>query len=459
MFANEDTIAAIASPPGAAIRGIVRISGPQTTRILQTICPSCDSIPTRASRIRTPIELGPPLGQVDASILLWPNERCYTGMPSAEIHLPGAAPILNAALERLLDHGARMAEPGEFTMRAFLAGRLDLTEAEAVLGVIDADDKRTLDTALRQLSGGLSGPLNQLRTELLNLLAHLEAGLDFVEEDIEFITQAELSSNIQRICHQIEAITEQMTSREAATGPPQVVLRGDPNAGKSSLINALSGQEIAIVSELAGTTRDCVERTIDCGGLAVRVIDTAGIEATDDAINQQAQRLGDRAHEEADLLLVCVDLTQTSLLPWQQTLRTAGADSGNRAAGRPMLFVGTKRDRCQTLPDWVDDDWVLTSSLTDQGIANLKSRIGDRLQTSDVAESSTISSTAVRCRETLAQATDALANAHQVIRDQLGEELVAAELRFALDAIGRVTGVVYTDDILDRIFSEFCIGK
>jgi len=457
MFATQETIAAIASPPGGAIRGIVRISGPDTTRILQTLCPGDCCFPKTASRIGTSIDLGDPLGNVDASVLLWPNERCYTGMPSAEIHLPGAAPILNAALERLLHHGARMAEPGEFTMRAFLAGRLDLTEAEAVLGVIDADDKRTLDAALRQLSGGLSGPLNQLRTELLNLLAHLEAGLDFVEEDIEFITQAELSSNVQRIADQIQAINDQMTTRSGTTGPPQVVMRGDPNAGKSSLINVLGGEEVAIVSELAGTTRDCVERTLDCDGLTVRLIDTAGIEEVDDAINQQAQALGGQAHREADLLLVCVDLTQPALRPWQLELQSTTTKQPKN--GQHILFVGTKRDRCDELPPWAGDDWVLTSSLTDQGIDPLRTRIGQQLQSADAVESTTVSSTAVRCRETLTQATEALTNALQVIEHQLGEELVAAELRFALDAIGRVTGVVYTDDILDRIFSEFCIGK
>ncbi|QDS89574.1 tRNA modification GTPase MnmE [Rosistilla ulvae] len=454
MFATQETIAAIASPPGGAIRGIVRVSGPDTTRILHALCASDGPFPDRASRIQARLDLGQPLGEVDASILLWPDDRCYTGMPSAEIHLPGAQPILNAALQRLLDHGARMAEPGEFTMRAFLAGRLDLTEAEAVLGVIDADDKRTLDAALRQLSGGLSGPLNQLRTELLNLLAHLEAGLDFVEEDIEFISQHELSTNIQRICQQVEAITDQLTFRSGSTGAPQVVLRGDPNAGKSSLINALASEEIAIVSATAGTTRDCVEQTLDCGGLAVRLIDTAGIEQARDAINQQAQALGEQAHQEADLLLVCIDLNQESLRPWQLAPREPGNHSS-----QPMLFVGTKRDACQRLPDWVDDDWLLTSSLTTFGIDDLRTQIGQRLQSSDAVESSTVSSTAVRCRETLVQASDALSNAQQVIEHQLGEELVAAELRFALDAIGRVTGVVYTDDILDRIFSEFCIGK
>lgn len=454
MFATHETIAAIASPPGAAIRGIVRISGPQTPQILRAIGAASDPLPTRPSRFSARLQLGQPLGEVDASVLLWPDERCYTGMPSAEIHLPGAQPILSAALQGLLKHGARMAAPGEFTMRAFLAGRLDLTEAEAVLGVIDADDKRTLDAALRQLSGGLSGPLNELRTQLLNLLAHLEAGLDFVEEDIEFITQADLLANIARIAQQIHAINDQLSFRGGATGPPQVVLRGDPNAGKSSLINALVGEEIAIVSEQAGTTRDCVEKSLDCGGLAVRLIDTAGIEQPRDAIDQQAQTLGDQAHQEADLVIVCIDLNQTELRDWQQDLLAATTNRGQQ-----FLYVGTKRDRCQQLPHWVGEDWVLTSSLTDEGISALKTRIAGLLQSSQAVESSNVASTAVRCHETLCQATEALDNAQQVIENQLGEELVAAELRFALDAIGRVTGVVYTDDILDRIFSEFCIGK
>ncbi|MEZ6086513.1 MAG: tRNA modification GTPase [Pirellulaceae bacterium] len=479
MFATEDTIVAIASPPGGAIRGIVRISGERTLAILRELCEPSDWPGKVAWRHATTIDLGSPLGKVNASILLWPDDRSYVGMPSAEIHLPGAMPILESAVQRLIDAGARLAQPGEFTMRAFLAGRLDLTQAEAVLGVIDADDKQGLDAALRQLSGGLSQPLTALRTELLNLLAHLEAGLDFVEEDIEFISATDLLAGLRRIEHQIAEIAEQMDYRGAATGPPKVVLRGEPNAGKSSLINRLVDREISIVSHQAGTTRDCVEQAVEIDGIVLQLIDTAGVEPipcvvrkdalalaeanhltsdhatlNDDAISHHAQQLANRAAEEAELLLICVDVSTGALEPWQIEFQNAVPSKL-----RTVRFVATKADLCERLPPWVQDDWIVTSSVRGTGIDDLKAEIVRALQSFDRVESSTVSATAIRCRETLVAAVASLRQAVAIVESNLGEELVAAELRHALDAIGQVTGAVYTDDILDRIFSEFCIGK
>src|SRR5262245_21729604 len=302
-FDLDDTIAAIATAPGGALRGIVRVSGPDCLTVVESLVgwdkqaelasahrgiPSC-----RRGFVRLPRNLG----EAPATIYLWPTDRSYTRQPSAELHLPGSPPVMEAALGAVCNAGARLARPGEFTMRAFLAGRLDLTRAEAVLGVIDASSGRELDTALAQLAGGLALPLAALREQLLDLLAHLEAGLDFAEEDIEFISSAELEKQLAAAAAAIATIAEQMKSRGEAGRLPRIVLMGLPNVGKSSLLNAMARDEAAIVSEIAGTTRDFVTRRVKIGGRECLITDTAGVKpagpsqdvdaAAQDAANEQ----------------------------------------------------------------------------------------------------------------------------------------------------------------------------
>lgn len=462
MFDLTETIAAIASPPGGALRGIVRISGPNTREVLEQACEGL-VWPRGNCRLEVPLALNSPLGKVDASVCVWPSERSYTGMPSAEIHVAGAEPILAATLSAMLSAGARMAHPGEFTLRSFLAGKLDLTEAEAVLGVIDAEDKQTLNGALRQLAGGIGRPLSRLRTELLNLLAHLEAGLDFVEEDIEFVSQQELLAGVGRIAEDVQTIRDQMRQRDHATGIPTVVFRGLPNAGKSSLVNALSHSESAIVSPEAGTTRDWIEVVLSIRSMRVRLIDTAGMESAQSQIDALAQSSGHEVAAGAMVSVLCVATNRPNLTAWQASEIEAAKDN--------MVLVGTKHDLCdetsptetfQELKRLHDADRfpvVFSSSEANTGIETLKDVIAEQIGNSAKTESATVASTAVRCRECLAEALAALDQAVHAINNSQGDELVAAELRLALDAIGRVTGEVYTDDILDRIFSEFCIGK
>ncbi len=212
-----------------------------------------------------------------ADLFLWPQGRSYTRQLLAEIHTFGSPPLVDEILQSLCRNGARLAQPGEFTLRAFLAGRIDLTQAEAVLGVIDAADRNQLQAALAQLAGGLARPLGQLRSDLLDLLADLEAGLDFVEDDIRFVTPDELNRRLAAAAETIDQIGAQLTGRDAATARPRVALIGYPNVGKSSLFNALVGNAAALVSTQAGTTRDYLSATIDACGMSIELIDTAGI--------------------------------------------------------------------------------------------------------------------------------------------------------------------------------------
>lgn len=452
MHQVDDTIAAVASAPGGSNRGIVRVSGPEAIGVVANCFRASNGLELAGVRLPQRIEglcsIGGPLNDVPCDAYLWPTERSYTRQPTAELHTMGSPPILEAIVQTLCIAGARLAQPGEFTMRAFLAGRLDLTQAEAVLGVIDATSQHDLDVALSQLAGGLAAPLHELRERLLNMLAHLEAGLDFVEEDIEFIGRETLLHGIDEAASVIDSVQQQLQSRAAADDAPCVVLVGSPNVGKSSLLNALVAETAAIVSRVSGTTRDFVARRMTLGDLDVVLIDTAGVEQISDVagIPAKAQAMTRSKQQQAALLLFCIDATRP-LNEWEASqLRTA--------PGEARLVVLTKADVGRY--SHTQSDAINTSSVSGMGLPKLRQAIYDRI-TDDSRNA--VASTALRCHESVRLAGTSLAQARRAARDSLGEELVAAELRGVLEQLGLVVGAVYTDDILDRIFSRFCIGK
>jgi tRNA modification GTPase len=259
----DDTIAAVSSPPGGAARGIVRLSGPKVLACLEDIFrPSPEHKrgfpPTATAIVAGTLQISGINSPIPSDVYVWPDRRSYTGQPAAEIHTLGCQPLLQRIVGELSAAGARPAQPGEFTLRAFLAGRLDLTQAEAVLGVIDAADPAQLDVALAQLAGGLATPLNGLRDALLELLAHLEAGFDFADEDLSFIDREQLDAQLADAAQVVDRVARQMGTRSESTMLSRVVLVGRPNTGKSSLFNALATRAQALVSRQAGTTRDYV---------------------------------------------------------------------------------------------------------------------------------------------------------------------------------------------------------
>jgi tRNA modification GTPase len=447
-----DTITAIASAPGGAIRGIVRISGPAAVSIVSPLFTTANGDPLASTGPPTchrgNFSLPRDLGPVPATLYLWPTTSSYTRQPSAELHLPGSPPILEAALEAVCQAGARLARPGEFTLRAFLAGRLDLTQAEAVLGVIDAGTRQELDAALSQLAGGLAKPLAALRGQLLDLLAELEAGLDFVEEDIEFISRDALQKQLASIAVAVNGLINQLHSRREAGVLPRVVLAGLPNAGKSSLLNALAGENAAIVSEIAGTTRDFVTYRAKFGDSECLITDTAGLmeDSTTTGVDAAAQSATRDQTRQADLVLLCLDAAQPPAIYEQKAL----ADS----LSREKLIIWTK---CDLAPNFHPSDnpaAIHTSSRTGQGLAELRAKIASALAARPT-DASAVLGTAERCGDSLRRALESIERA----RTAEAEELIASELRLALDELGLVAGVTYTDDILDRIFSRFCIGK
>jgi tRNA modification GTPase len=463
----DDTIAAIASPPGGGLRGIVRVSGhrarecveplfePLASRVLLSDVRRATAVP---GRLRLPELAGP----LPCDLYVWPDGRSYTRQPMVEIHTLGSPPLLECVLANACAHGARLAEPGEFTLRAFLAGRLDLTQAEAVLGVIDAGDARQFDVALRQLAGGIAGPMTALREDLLDLLAELEAGLDFVEEDIEFISAEELESRLAAAADTVARLAEQMTSRSESREAVRVVLVGWPNVGKSSLFNALAGRDRALVSPVAGTTRDYLTAELDLDGIRVELVDTAGVDVgvqpsgckTDcqqAAAWTPAAAAQQRAVQQAAaaaVRLLCLDSTRP-LNDWER--RRLAASAGD-------VIVLTKGDGPKAIGTELSRP-VTTSARTGEGLVELRRRVREAAEASSPSDGPVIAATATRCRESLRQAAESLERAGALARTRAGEELVAAETRVALDELGKVIGAVYTDDVLDRIFSRFCIGK
>jgi tRNA modification GTPase len=442
LFDIDDTIVAISSAPGPAVRGVVRLSGPEAWDIAASEFEadpgsSFGALPNQLTGRRRVEGLRLPL---DMGITFWPGSRTYTGQPLAELHTVGSPPLLELLVADCLRLGARLAERGEFTLRAFLSGRLDLTQAEAVLGVVAAETTCQLDVALEQLAGGVARPTRALRDRLLDLIAHLEAGLDFVDEaDVDPLARAELASELLRAAADVEQIDRQLCGRERPDALARVVLAGPPNAGKSRLFNVLVGEARALVSPRAGTTRDYLSAKWPCGGRLVELIDTAGEEPARTEIERQAQahRAGQAA--AADLVLEC------------RSIDTQGMPVSN---DRPHLRVWTK---CDVAPA-PDVDFIATSAETGAGIDELRSAIAQDLD-ARAGLASPFLNTGPRCRDSLHGAAAALRGAASCIAAGGGDELVAIDLRSAADELGKVVGAVVTDDILDRIFSRFCIGK
>jgi tRNA modification GTPase len=491
----DDTIAAVASPPGGAARGIVRLSGPQAHQCVMRYFEAavrgagCQPAVLQAGWQPAPriaiagaLRLPGFFSLLPCDLYLWPNGRSYTGQPVAEIHTFGSPPLLDAALRTLCAAGARLAEPGEFTLRAFLAGRIDLTQAEAVLGVIDATGPYELHVALGQLAGGLAGPLHRLRETLVDLLAHLEAGLDFADEDIAFIAPSELQWQLADAARSVAAIARQMVSRTETTQWPRVVLVGKPNSGKSSLFNALIGRSGALVSHHPGTTRDYLTAELHLDGLDCRLIDTAGVE-TDTAsdvtgthhseIAAAAEAASVAQREQARVRVLCLDATRPGeAATCRTTFQVVPADElvenrlyhdrksgmeGPAYSTTAQVLVWTKVDLAR--PSDAIPGAIATSSVTGEGLDALRTAIRAALLDATGTSGEVVAATAVRCRRSLARTSRGLRNARKLARDEQSEELIAAEIRAALEELGTVVGAVYTDDILDRIFSRFCIGK
>ena len=478
----EDTIVAIASAVGSGLRGVIRLSGPATIACLSQCFFPRDHRQLDSHCFAVSIDGDLRLGgdmTLPVVVLLWPNQRSYTRQPSAEIHMIGSPPLLSLAVATLCAHGARLAQPGEFTMRAFLSGRIDLTQAEAVLAVIDATNQDRLSRALRQLAGGLAHPIAELRLRLLNLLADLEAGLDFVTEDIVFISKPQILSQLGEAKAALDSVLAQVSRRNIHDSAVRAVLAGRPNAGKSSLFNLLASGN-AIVSDQPGTTRDFLVAHVIQGNLEVQLIDSAGLEqrfvdqndptngidrtertdaadvadVTDPAdvsnrsIDAQAVAQSRSQLEEADVVLFCHP-ADVALDEFEKCLMQHFQEK--------TILVLTKCDLAIVPAHWPLPP-IATSSTRAIGLDRLKSAIFEKSGHLVKSWSLDASEAAQRTVESLIEARDSIVRA-LALDLSIGDEFIALEVRAALECLGRIVGAIYTDDILDRVFRRFCIGK
>ncbi len=447
----EQTIVAISSAPGIGGRSIVRLSGADAVRLALSVTTDPDAVAPNTSQVIQREIILPGERTLLADFWVWPTSRSYTKQPQVEIHLLGSRAIADLVLLDLRRAGARLAQPGEFTMRAFLAGRLDLTQAEAVLGVIDAHGEQRFQSALRQLSGGLSGPLQRARNDLIELLALLEAGLDFVEEDIEFIEMEELKRRVTDIHESLAQLRDQIQARSTSQSIPKVVLLGLPNAGKSSLFNALAGSDEAITSPISGTTRDFITRNVCWDGIDLQLVDTAGHEELQDGdlIRKFMVDQTRFATEDCDVGILCVD-AETGMTAQDREL-------SQRMPAEQLRIVATKCDS-PTLgcPPFATH---ATSAKTGNGVSFLQQAIVTQLRELELTADAMVPSSAIRCLGAIEQTLGALTTCLAGITGYHSEELIASEIRYAIGQLSEVVGAVYTDDILDVIFSRFCIGK
>lgn len=428
-----DTIVALSSAAGPGVRAIVRVSGPNARRVIAAVFST--DVPATGSRSYAPgsLALSGVEALLPAELYFFRGPHTYTGQDLAELHTVSAPPLIERLIADLLVAGARAAQPGEFTMRAYLSGKKDLTQVEAVLAVIEATEDGDLQSALAQLAGGVSQPLAKLRDDLLNLLADVEAALDFVDEDIEFVTKDDTILRIGTGIAHLLNLKRQLDDRSVSRRPMRVALVGEPNAGKSSLFNAIVGADAALVSAKAGTTRDYLSHVVDLGGHALELIDTAGWQTAGDTIEAQAQSLGSGQSERADLVLVCVPVD---------------SDAPERLPPRGVL-LRTKADLGATEELSVS---VVSHGGTDQLVAFLRERAAAYTRPALAPSQS-------RCRHHVDAAIADLRAAHEHAVFNDPPELLAVALRQALDQIGAMAGSIHTDDLLDRIFSRFCIGK
>lgn len=434
----HDTIAAISTPPGRGGIGIVRLSGANSRAFADVMLrPAPDWRSWRQSRANLIDAEGNVIDEVVVSYHAAP--RSYTAEDVVEIACHGSPVILRACLDRLLNEGVRLADPGEFTLRAFLNGRLDLPRAEAVRDLIEATTLYQAKVAAQQVSGSVSRRLAPIKKELIDLISLLEAGIDFAEDDIGVASDAEILSRLDPIHAGFSQMAASFAFGKFVHHGVTLAIVGEPNVGKSSLFNALLGRERAIVTDIPGTTRDTVSETAAIEGIPVRLVDTAGLRESSDLVESLGIERSYQAMVDADVTLVVLDLSR--------------ADGGRPVAAGCTIVVGNKCD----LPRASAAECLPVSAKTGAGLDELRKAILAAVAPAIEREEGFI--TSLRHERLLREAVASLARAREAVAEKIPHEMLLIDLYSALKPIDAITGATTADDILNNIFSTFCIGK
>jgi tRNA modification GTPase len=477
---GEDTICGIATPVGEGGIGIVRISGPNALTVAEKIIRLRSRKPLGGISSHT-LHLAdvvfPPSSLVhdeslgdsarpgaeiidEALVVFMKGPRSFTAEDVVEIHCHGSNIVLGLVCDSCLNAGARLAQPGEFTRRAFVNGRLDLSQAEAVLDTIRAKSEAGLKMAQRHLRGELGRQVGELRARLLRLLAELEAGIDFSEEDIAFVGREELVASLEETFCEINRMLDTSERGGRLRDGARVIIVGRPNVGKSSLLNSLLGVDRAIVTNIPGTTRDVIEESVVWDGFMVALVDTAGLRETDDVVEQEGIKRTKSAIERGDVILYVVDATEVYNGDLSWPVVAGGGGSSLVVMSKSDLVDDGQIGRLANLVELRTGGKVIVTSVrTGAGLDMLRSAIRSCLspQTFEPNEGAVV--TNVRHRHALERAGVAVQQALESVGNNAEPEFVVVDLRDAADALGEVTGAITSDEILNLIFSEFCIGK
>jgi tRNA modification GTPase len=441
-----DTIAAVATPTGRGGVGIVRISGPLAPIIGSAILGKLPK-PRYATYRYFLDDQGQALDRGIA--LYFPAPHSFTGEDILELHGHGGMVVMDLLLKRVLDLGARLARPGEFSERAFLNEKMDLAQAEAIADLIDSHTEQAARSAIRVMEGAFSNEIHQLVEELTDLRVYVEAALDFPEEEIDFLAQESVWCHLEHLQSQLSTIMQRTRQGILLREGMSLVIAGRPNSGKSSLLNRLAGHEAAIVSEIPGTTRDIMQLQIHLNGLPIKVSDTAGLRPSSDPIEREGIRRAWCEIEAADLVLLLIDDSQGYGIQEARIIE-------NLPAHIPILKVWNKIDLGSKKPG-MKDDGVFISAKTGAGLEELRKQLKVQVGYEDRTEGVFIARR--RHLQALEQAERTLQAAVEQLHVCRAGELMAEELRRAQQALGAVTGEVTSDELLGRIFASFCIGK
>ena len=446
MPTATDTIVAPATPPGAGGVGVVRISGDDAERIAKAMLGSLPE-PRVATYATIKNSSGEALDQGLA--LYFPGPASFTGESVVELHGHGGPVVMSLLVDAAIELGARLAEPGEFSKRAFLNDKLDLVQAEAIADLIESGTAQAARAALRSLNGAFSDAVNGLAEQLTALRMYVEAAIDFPEEEIDFLADDELVERLSDCAATFESLLSKAAVGRVMRDGYQVVIVGKPNAGKSSLMNRLSGEETAIVTEIAGTTRDVLRERINIDGLAVELVDTAGLRDNPDRIEEEGIRRARKAMAAADAVLWIQDATE----PVPERIEEPVPD------GVPVTIVRNKIDLSGDAPGIVGGDRpiVQLAARTGEGLDALRKHIRDLAGFRDLGEGAFTARR--RHVEALREAQQRFDAGRKALQAERAGELLAEELRLSHQALGTITGEFTPDDLLGRIFSEFCIGK
>ena len=439
-----DTIVAPASPPGTGGIGVVRVSGDKAETVARTLLGSLPE-PRNATYRNFRNASGE---RIDAGIALYfPAPASFTGESVLELHGHGGPFVVSMLVDAVVELGVRRAEPGEFSRRAFLNDKLDLVQAEAIADLINAGTSQAARAALRSLSGAFSHSIDALAAQLVRLRMHVEAAIDFPEEEIDFLADEVLLQRVEECRSAFTVLKDSASQGRLLRDGFQVVIVGKPNAGKSSLLNLLSGQEAAIVTEVAGTTRDILREQIDIDGLAVELIDTAGLRDNPDRIEEEGIRRAHRALANADAVLLIQDATDDEHHELHESL----------PADVPVTVVRNKVDLTGEPGGRLDDDTVNLSAKTGAGLDDLRARVRELAGYENLGEGAYTARR--RHLEALERAAVHFETGRTALELAQAGELLAEELRLSHQALGEITGTFSSDDLLGKIFSEFCIGK